>query len=125
MTQIDPTRISRVLASLTKPKERTDANAELSGAAVGSQRTQNTKVREPAALKARLQQRLKLLRNSDADFQEAAPTVAVQEILLWEFGDDIVKHAEFERVAHQVTLSLLDNEPLKAAIQNLIAELSA
>lgn len=125
MTQIDPTRISRVLASLTKPKERTDANAELSGTAVSSQRTQNTKVQEPAALKARLQQRLKLLRNSDADFQEAAPTVAVQEILLWEFGDDIVKHAEFERVAHQVTLSLLDNEPLKVAIQNLIAELSA
>lgn len=122
MTQIDAARLSRALASLSKPKERADSTSDTSEVSAPRPRGQTNKVREPAVLKSRLQGRLRALKQSDADFSEAAPIVTVQEILRWEFGEQVFEHAEFERVASQVAEALLSSEPMRGSIQRLIDE---
>lgn len=106
------------------PSVHTDSASDTSEVSAPRSRSQTNKAREPAVLKSRLQGRLRALKQSDADFSEAAPIVTVQEILRWEFGEDVFEHAEFERVASQVAEALLSSEPMRGTIQRLIDELA-
>ena len=119
MTQIDPARLARVLNSLIKPKE-TAGSAGAGKASAASTPATRGASRDPAVLKARLRTRLEALKSDDTDFGTTAPQVAVQEILRWEFGEDALEHAEFERVAAQVTESLLAHERLGPAMRRMI-----
>ena len=124
MPQIDPARLSRVLASLSKPKERVHANSAQDTKEATSDKTQKGQ-RSPAVLRARLQDRLAKLKLDSGTFHEAAPIVTVQEILRWEFGENILEHVEFERVAKKVADTMLEDKQLQAAIYRIIEELIA
>jgi len=123
MSRIDPARLSRILASLAKPKgqvsESSQSSAELPTAAARQSR------KSTSVLRANLRQRLLKLRSSHEDFQVAAPIVAVQEILRWEFGGEIVEHAEFDRVIDAITQTMLADDKTKATLSRLIETLSA
>ncbi|MDZ4298069.1 MAG: hypothetical protein U0998_11630 [Moraxellaceae bacterium] len=119
MTQIDPTRLTRLLNSLTKPKSA--ATTRTSSSTSTQKRAKSSKSeRNSAELKARLNERLTLLKASDDDFNTHAPRVAIQEILCWEFGDDIVQTKQFEAVVAQIVESLMQDEALGGAIHRLI-----
>ena len=122
MTQIDPARLARVLNSLIKPKE-SSGSARTGNVSNTSTPATRGSARDPAVLKARLRTRLQALRDNDADFASAAPQVAVQEILRWEFGEEVLEHGEFERVATQVAESLLAHDSLGPAMQRMIERL--
>ncbi len=125
MTQIDTARLSRVLASLTKPKERADSTSETQVTTTAL--TKNKAVampRDPAILKQRLRERLKALQNSNEEFSTAAPIVTVQEILRWEFGEEIFQHPDFERIAGQVATVLMSDESLKNSVKTVIKNMS-
>jgi hypothetical protein len=124
MSQIDAARLSRVLASLTKPKERADSTADAHISATALAKNKAIKLRDPEVLKHRLKERLKSLQSSTEEFSEIAPIVAVQEILRWEFGEDIFQHPEFERIAGQVTATLMSDKELKKSITKTINNLS-
>lgn len=119
MTQIDPTRLTRLLNSLTKPKSA--ATTRASSSTSTQKRAKSSKSeRNSAELKARLNERLTLLKASDDDFNTHAPRVAIQEILCWEFGDNIVQTKQFEAVVAQIVESLMQDEALGGAIHRLI-----
>lgn len=124
MPQIDPARLSRVLASLSKSKERVHSSSAQVTKDASSDRTQKGQ-RSPAVLRARLQDRLSKLKQAPGNFHEAAPIVTVQEILRWEFGESILEHAEFERVAQKVAETMLEDKQLKGAILRIIDEMGS
>lgn len=123
MTQIDAARLSRVLASLTKPKERTDTTSKAGEATTEVARGKTSTLRDSAILKSRLSERLKALKKSSTDFAEAAPVVTVQEVLRWEFGEEIFQHPDFERIAGQVASVLMSDDSLKGAVESVIGRL--
>lgn len=125
MSGIDPTRLSRLLATLGKPATQGSSNARV--ASTGNQpQPAGTKPgpRDPLVLRARLRNRLAALRENTKDFQDVAPLITVQEILRWEFGENVVVHAEFERVVGKVAQALLADEKTAGAIHRVIETLS-
>ena len=124
MPQIDPARLSRVLASLSKPKERINTSSTQDTKQAASERTQKGQ-RSPAILRARLQDRLSKLKQGPGNFHETAPIITIQEILRWEFGESILEHAEFERVAKKVAETMLEDKQLQSAIFRIIEEMVA
>lgn len=122
MPQIDPARLSRVLASLSKPKERVHSSSAQHTKEATSDRTHKGQ-RSPAVLRARLQDRLSKLKQGPGDFSETAPIITIQEILRWEFGESILEHAEFERVAKKVAETMLEDKQLQSAIFRIIDEM--
>lgn len=124
MPLIDPARLSRTLASLSKPKERAHASSAQGTQKATSNKTQKGQ-RSPAVLRARLQDRLAKLKQGPGNFHETAPIITVQEILRWEFGESILEHAEFERVAKKVAETMLEDKQLQGAVFRIIDELIA
>ena len=121
MTRIDSARLAHVLASLTQPKGLTDAATNKDVATRVVERAPAR--RDPAALKAQLRERLKVLKKSN-DFAKNAAIVTVQEILRWEFGDAALQHPDFERIAGQVASTLITDLTLKKAVESVIRKLS-
>lgn len=116
--QIDPSRISQALQLLAKP-----AGAKLETATTKTSPTSakpSTKTVEQ--LRTRLKVRLGKIRDS-AKFDEQAPMITVQEILLWEFGDNILENPNFEQVVQKVTSSMTTDERLSRALHKITNEL--
>lgn len=122
MSRIDPARLSRILASLAKPGVRVDASNK-HGATHSSGKIRNSR-KDPAVLRANLKERLARLRRSSEDFDSAAPVILVQEILLWEFGRDIVEHVSFEQAVNSIADAMLADRNAEAAISRLLIELT-
>lgn len=124
MSGIDPTRLSRLLAALGKPAAQGSSNARVaSTSTLPHPATAKPGPRDPLVLRARLRNRLVALRESTEDFQNAAPLITVQEILRWEFGENVVAHAEFERVVGKVAQALLADEKTAGAVYRVIETL--
>lgn len=125
MTPIDPTRLSRVLNSLIRPRGQktetanvtTDKRSDISQA-VSPQRN-------PDVLRTSLRKRLTKLRQTNVDFHSAAPTITIQEILRWEFGDEILSNPAFDKVVQNVTHTMMGHAKMSAAMQKIIDALSA
>lgn len=79
--------------------------------------------RSSEALRARLRERLTNLKMVSGDFHEAAPIIAVQEILLWEFGERILERSEFESVSKKIAQTMLEDKQLASAIARVIQTL--
>lgn len=126
MSGIDRTSLSRLLATLGKPAAQGRSSTQV--ASTGSQHhpaPAKPGTRNPLVLRARLRSRLTTLRESAGDFLEAAPLVTVQEILRWEFGENVVAHTQFEQVARKVAQALLADEKMEAAVYRVIETLLA
>ena len=116
MSKIDSTRLSQVLAALAKPKERvTSSTASSQGAVKAKKGTKDLEV-----LRTHLQSRLQDLKQSTEDFHEAAPLITIQEILRWEFGENIVEHPDFGLVSKKVAQTMLENQQLEKAIYGIV-----
>lgn len=119
MPNIDPTRLSRIIASLSKPSERVDSSAAKGTEKKPSEHARKGE-RSSTVLQSRLRERLANLNKVSGNFHEEAPIVAVQEILLWEFGEEILERAEFGSVAKKVAETMLENKQLESAITRII-----
>lgn len=122
--RIDPARLSRLLLSLTQRPERAGGQSPATGKTTAAKAAPIKTRRDPAQLRMRLRQRLGELKRQPAQFVESAPVITIQEILCWEFGQEILEHPDFPRIAHAVTNSLLDDQRLALSMQQLIAELT-
>lgn len=121
MTRIDSGQISRLLTSLSRPSAAAGTDA---GTALKSQDSgRNGKAtRDTTILRSRLKARLSKL-EKDGKLQEAATLVTVQEILRWEFGDSILEHANFDRVAQRIASDISSSQKLERAISKVIEQL--
>lgn len=122
--RIDPARLSRLLLSLTQRPERADGQSTAASKTAATKPKAIQKKRDPAQLRARLRNRLGEMKRQPAQFAESAPVVTIQEILCWEFGQEILEHPDFHRIANAVTDSLLEDQRLALSMQQLIAELA-
>ncbi|WGT26674.1 hypothetical protein [Pseudomonas marginalis] len=118
MSKIDPTRLSRVLAALARPKEPVTSSA-FTQAAPGKSQNAGKSLE---TLKTRLHGRIKALQPDAEGFRDAAPVVTIQEILCWEFGDGILEHSDFKQIAQQVTQTMMSEPKLEKTIRTIIDE---
>ena len=118
MSKIDPTRLSRVMAALAKPSERVASGAASQAApSKGHSAGKSLEV-----LRARLHSRLNAMEQDARGFRDAAPVVTIQEILCWEFGDEILEHSEFKQVAQKVAETMMADPGLEKTIRTIVDE---
>jgi hypothetical protein len=127
MADIDPTRLSTIFKTLSstdavKVHGKTNSATKQSDAPGQSVNIKKVESRGRDLLKNSLKQRLLKLKKSDADFERKAPIVAIQEILLWEFGDNIINHPDFNHLSLSVAKQVSTNTELKTYLQKLIAD---
>lgn len=117
MSRIDAFRLAQVLSSLSKPK----------GDLVAKQKTTANKMagktKDISQLRDSISQRLRPMRGRQ-DFADLAPNVAVQEILCWEFGTQIIEHGEFERVVNDVVKDMFADDEARDIIRKIVVNLS-
>ena len=118
MSKIDPTRLSRVLAALARPKEPVTSSPFTQASPGKSQHAGKSL----ETLKTRLQGRIKALQQDAQGFRDAAPVVTIQEILCWEFGDGIVEHSDFKQIAQKVADTMMSEPNLEKTIRTIIDE---
>jgi hypothetical protein len=123
MSRIDRARFVHVIGLLTAQVRdaRSERGAPNKGQAV---RGTAPEVRNVDALRSRLRARLGRLRRESPDFRALAPEVTVREILTWEFGETIVSHRDFNRVASEIAIAI-QPDGVGRQLNRLIAELSA
>lgn len=122
MSRIEPSRISQILASLVSAQSKAETSGRrhrTDGAKAGKAR------RDISVLRVGLTTRLQQLRQiSPEDFESAAPSVLIQEVLLWEFGSEIVEHDAFKRVVSAISDTLQASPEARDLLRQLIARLS-
>ncbi|WP_145130993.1 MULTISPECIES: hypothetical protein [unclassified Pseudomonas] len=116
MSRIDQTRLSLVLAALAKPKDRVTSSTANSASAVKNGKGS----KDLEALRIRLQNRLQDLKRNTTDFHEAATVITVQEILRWEFGENILEHPEFGNISKKVAETMLENQELERTLHAIV-----
>lgn len=120
MTQIDPARLARVLASIRELQGPAKAAKPVVEPSAPGQRRS---ARDPAVLRARLRERLLKIDRSSPEFASASPVITVQEVLRWEFGDTVLEHPQFDQVVRRVAQSLLSDTQTEASIRRVVDNL--
>ena len=70
-------------------------------------------------------QRLQRLSQEDIDFAEVAPEVTIKEVLIWEFGEQVMSHPEFNLLATKVARTMQGNEKIAFQLQKLIRDMTS
>lgn len=116
--RIDPSRLSKLLLALNPRTE--DSRKTSPGTKNFSSRAES---RDIKVLKKRLQSRLKTLSADAENYESVVSTIAIQEILMWEFGQDILDHPEFHRILTSITATILQDKKTAASMKKLIMDL--
>jgi len=122
MSKIDSSRLIQIFSALATQKNTPISAAPDQVQNVPNQHKIRTS-RSTVTLRSRLKTRL-LDNRQRNDFFEAAPAIAIQEILCWEFGDEVMDHRDFEWIVQQVTTTILSNIQTAQAMTLLIDEIT-
>lgn len=130
MTTIDPARLASILRSLSIKEMSTAANTRTSehklSTSAPSLVIDKSKQRDKDQLRKNLRERLKRLKTQGVDFEQKAPGVVIKEILLWEFGENIILHPEFNHIAtnisNQIHLTKVLNDYLITLVSELVSD---
>lgn len=128
MTTIDPTRLTSILRSLSvkevgNKSNVADNNGQLHEASP-SLVIEKGKPRDKDQLRKNLRDRLTRLKKQGADFEKKAPGAVIREILLWEFGENIISHPEFNHIANNISSQIQTSKSLKDYLVVLVKELT-
>lgn len=125
MTRIDSARIVHILSLLAsgsagraQSRRKAQCPSSVAAANVAARR-------DLGVLRSRLRARLRRLRQESDRFDLLAPEVAVREVLIWEFGEEVLNHSEFNKVASEVALAMKPNAVVARQFERLIAEMIA
>lgn len=126
MPNIDASRLSAIFKSLSSLEAlKTPVTGRKPGevAAQSSPALTIQKVvpKDKEALKKSLRIELHKLKQQRGDFEKKAPLVAIKEIILWEFGEDIINHPDFNHFTQVVTEQVAKNQDLIAYLTTLIS----
>jgi len=128
MPPIDPTLLSGIFKTLS-PTEAIKPHAKQNKKAADHAPTASIELkgateRSKGELKKQLRYRLKKHKAEDKNFTVNAPAIAIKEILIWEFGEEILEHPEFKYFSELVLKELAANKELAAYINNLVESYS-
>ena len=121
MTEIQPTRLNAIFKTLSATSKKTE-QAQRKVAAKPHEKPAATQVRSKEDLSNRLRGRLKKLSKDSESFTKDATLIAIQEIIIWEFGDDILDHPEFKLIARSITEKIKESKELQVHMSKLINE---
>lgn len=126
MTRIDPNRIADVfrLLSLDKPATAAKARRAESQPERKTNAVEAVPARDPETLRERLRARLSRLKREAPDFETLAPEVTVREILIWEFGEEILNHPDFQQVASSVAETMQASNKVQHQLARLISQIT-
>ncbi len=126
MTRIDPLRIAQIFRSLASESgDQVQRNSnEAQRKPLVTSPDKEPKKHDKEVLRQRLRQRLQRLSQEDIDFSKVAPEVTIKEVLIWEFGEEVMSHPEFNLLASKVTRTMQDNEKVALQLQKLIREMT-
>lgn len=124
MNSIDPIRLTRIISSIS-PQEQESTRARPKNS---EQRVLDAgaaaEAKDIKALQTQLRHRLARLRSQRGDeFEAAAPQVLVQEIILWEFGEDFINHPEYRQISEFVASSIGANEALTRSLKLFLSSI--
>lgn len=123
--RIDPSRLSRLLSALSQNTAETRTE-KLRQAPPSQQGQASAKpARDIKTLRKSLQSRLRSLSANDSDYDSLSSTITIQEILVWEFGQDILDRPDFHRITSSITETMLQDERIAASLRKLVRELIA
>lgn len=123
MTRIDPVRLAEIFRTLASQKKLPPVKAQTSNKTINKDRLASSRGRDKEVLKARLKNRLVILRDKSDDFATEAPFVAIQEIMSWEFGDQFLNHPEFKYITKSIVDSIDESPALTQHMNTLINEI--
>jgi CHAD domain-containing protein len=123
--RIDPSRLSRLLLALSQKPDaaKTDATRGDKQAAREANGGRGA-TRDIKVLRKDMQSRLRTLDPQAADHDTAATSIAIQEILRWEFGQDILEHPDFHRIAASIAETMLQDAKMAASLRKLVDDLA-
>lgn len=128
MSDIDPTRLSaifRTLSSKDSTKMRDGKNnVNKSEIPARSVTIKKTNIRGKDDLKKKIKQRMLRLKKSDVDIETKMPIITIQEILLWEFGEDIINHPDFNHLSLSIAERVTKNGELMTYFQKFMTEIT-
>ncbi len=119
MSKIDTSRISSIFRTLspTHAQKRNDRSDSAS--------TKDVNERKDAeVLRAKLIDRVRALDKTSDDFVAHAKEATIREILVWEFGDEILNHPSFKQIASSITLLMSEDSTLNASFDELITDIA-
>lgn len=123
MPPIDPTHLTGIFKTLS-PTEAIKHHGEKNKKTIPknnpSIEVKGAHERSKEELKKQLRYALRKQKTEDKNFAANAPAIAIKEILIWEFGEDILDHPEFKHFSDVVVKELAANKELAAYIKNLI-----
>jgi ABC-type microcin C transport system permease subunit YejB len=127
MARIDPLRIGRIFQTLSKPSAQSAGQSSVSTAKQNTSKQQanasGNKPRSKEALKASMVSRLSRVDKLSDGYLNKATIIMVQEIMQWEFGEDIINHAEFNDIVTEIANTLLQHAQMKQTIQDALKQL--
>lgn len=126
MSNIDPARLAAIfrgLSSTDVQKNRIDKK-QMSKLAMGEKSASIDVMpdgtRNKENLKIAIYKRLLALKESDENYGEKAPAVVIREILLWEFGEVMLQHPEFNYFCTTIINQVRGHSELQSYLSNLI-----
>lgn len=125
MAEIDPTKLYAIFRTLSsevsKEKKIKQGAAQPPNRQSPSLTFRKGPPRDKDVLMTNLTRRLNEIK-SDDNYKNQAPTIAIQEILLWEFGEDFINHPNFKQLTTSITHQVVTNKELKAYLDRFISE---
>ena len=122
---INKIRLGTIFRTLSSTKaQKTDNDTRLRDKATSTATPSEAgESRNPDELKTRLRDRLVRLRKESQDFAADAPRVTIHEILVWQFGEDVLNDPDFKRISQTLTQAISDREDLNQHMSKLISSL--
>ena len=128
MSRIDPSRISEIVKALrsarvrgTPKKTKSTDNAQLSK---GEAASVVESKRNIAELQERIARQIRNARSRSPEISdETVSLVAIQEIMHWEFGDDILNHPDFKNISTTIVSRIHESSEMAKQFMDVLEDL--
>ncbi len=121
MPKITPIYLAEIFRTLSSSSKEVNLPPEAKGSK--NARGARTTKKNASSLKSKLADTLKSVKETSDTFDEEAPLIAIQEVILWEFGEESINDPDFRQVTESITDSIMADPNLKAQMSNLINSL--
>ncbi len=121
MPEISPIRLAEIFRSLSSTTKRTEKKKSRKSHEPEPNRSPEP-VRDKTVLKEKLIKRLEKLDRDKSDYIEDASLITIQEIIIWEFGNEILNHPEFKIISSTIANNIVKSPELNEHMSLFISE---
>ncbi|VUD61820.1 hypothetical protein TDB9533_02901 [Thalassocella blandensis] len=123
MPKITPIQLAEIFRVLSSASSDVNKSRDILKKKDVKRTKPNAKTDE--ALKQSLSSVLKKLQSHCEDFEKEAPLAAIQEVMLWKFGEDAINDSDFRQVTESIAETIMADPKLNIHMSKLISSLIA